>query len=551
MKRRLITILIVLLSISIAGIIGLQLIWITNAFRVKEDLFKRDAMDALNKTVKRLELMHDVTIINRMAFPDSLSVLRYQMRVPPPPGLRPDLLNKRLQFRADRNTREMRMKTDTVSGNITELRLARIPAEKSSSTDTFIPSGRREMVLIQSGDPYHMDTILRNDLQKLDSLSYFFDTLSRSQPSMPRIDIRAEGLRRLTERAVTEMVSLDKPRIDPEVLETILTEELINHHIPLTFHYGIFRDSTMILSSDTERNGQLMDSPLKTELYPNSIFRRNFQIALWFPEREKLIIRSMGWLSAASLLFASIMLVTFSLSVIFLLRQKKLADIKSDFINNMTHEFKTPIATIAVAADSLMNEKVTGDPELVKYFSGMIRKENKRMDKQVEDILTIARMEKKELDFHWERFNLHELLSDVIASIELQVQQRGGQIISVLEATRPEVFSDRKHLSHAVFNLIDNANKYTEEKPRIVIHTMNRDGGIQLSVTDNGAGMSKQVQARIFERFYRQSGGNIHDVKGFGLGLSYTKAVVEAGKGTIRVESEPGKGSRFELFLPA
>ena len=224
---------------------------------------------------------------------------------------------------------------------------------------------------------------------------------------------------------------------------------------------------------------------------------------------------------------------------------------QKDFINSVSHEFKTPIATIAVAADSLMNEKVSGNPDLVKYFSGMIRKENKRMDKQVEDILSIARMEKKELVFHWEKFNLHELLSDVIASIELQVQQRDGQIIAVLEATQPEVLSDRKHLSHAVFNLIDNANKYTEEKPRIVIHTINRDGGIQLSVTDNGTGMSKQVQARIFERFYRQSGGNIHNVKGFGLGLSYTRAVVEAGRGTIRVESEPGKGSRFELFLPA
>lgn len=551
MKRRLITTLIVLLSVSIAGIIGLQLIWITNAFRVKEDLFRRDAMDALNSTVKRLEMMHDVTIINRMAFPDSLSVLRYQMRVPPPTGIRPELLNKRLQFRTERNIREMRLKADSASGNVTEIRIATTPEEKSITQDTIMPNSRREMVLFRSGDPQILDSILNKDLLRLDSLSSFFDTIARRRPAIPRVDLRAEGLRRLTERAVSEMVTLDKPHIDQDLLENTLTEELNNRHIPLTFHFGVFRDSTMILSSDADKKEQLMGSLIKTELYPSSIFRRNIQLSLWFPERSRFVIRSMGWLSAASLLFASIMLVTFSMSVIFLLKQKKLADIKSDFINNMTHEFKTPIATIAVAADSLMNDKVTGDPDLIKYFSGMIRKENKRMDKQVEDILTIARMEKKELDFHWEKFNLHELLSDVIASIELQVQQRDGQIIAVLEATQPEVLSDRKHLSHAVFNLIDNANKYTEEKPRIVIHTINRDGGIQLSVTDNGAGMTKQVQARIFERFYRQSGGNIHNVKGFGLGLSYTRAVVEAGKGTIRVESEPGKGSRFELFLPA
>lgn len=550
MKRRLITISIVLLSISIAGIIGLQMIWITNAVRVREELFGRDAMDALNSTVKRLELMHDVTIINRMAFPDSLSVLRYQMRVPPPPGIRPELLNKRLQFRTQRNIRERRLNSDTVSGNVSEIRITNLPKVIQAVRDTIKPVPGRDMLFIHSGDPDILDSVLNNDLLKLDSLSTFFDTLARSQPAIPRIDIRAEGLRRLTDRAVTEMVTLDKPRVDPELLENILEEELNNRNIPLTFHFGVFRDSTMLLGSDMGKKESLMASQFKTELYPNSIFRRNIQLSLWFPERGRLIIRSMGWLSAASLFFAVIMLVTFSLSVIFLLKQKRLADIKADFINNMTHEFKTPIATIAVAADSLMNEKVTGDPELVRYFSGMIRKENKRMDKQVEDILTIARMEKKELDFHWERFNLHELLSDVIASIELQVQQRGGQIIAVLEATQPVVLSDRKHLSHAVFNLIDNANKYTEENPRIVIHTINRDGGVQLSVTDNGTGMSKQVQARIFERFYRQSGGNIHNVKGFGLGLSYTKAVVEAGKGTIRVESEPGKGSRFELYLP-
>ena len=550
MKRRLITILIVLLSLSIAGIIGLQLIWITNAFRVKEDLFRRDAMDALNHTVKRLELMHDVTIINRMAFPDSLSVLRHQLRVPSPPGIRLELPNKRLQFRTIRNFREMRIKSDTASGNVTEIRMTTLPEENTLAKDSIKSTSRREVVFFRSEDPQSIDSILHKDLLRLDSLTSFFDTLARTQPAIPRVDIRAEGLRRLTERAVTEMVTLDKPRVDPELLENILTEELNKRQIPLTFHYGVFRDSAMIASSDQGKKEQLLGSPIKTELYPNSIFRRNIQLSLWFPERGRFVIRSMGWLSAASLLFATIMLVTFSLSVIFLLRQKRLADIKSDFINNMTHEFKTPIATIAVAADSLMNDKVTGDPDLVKYFSGMIRKENKRMDKQVEDILTIARMEKKELDFHWERFNLHELLSDIIASIELQVQQRDGQIIAVLEATQPEVLSDRKHLSHAIFNLIDNANKYTEEKPRIIVHTINYDGGIQLSVTDNGTGMSKQVQARIFERFYRQTGGNIHNVKGFGLGLSYTKAVVEAGKGIIRVESEPGKGSRFELFLP-
>lgn len=223
---------------------------------------------------------------------------------------------------------------------------------------------------------------------------------------------------------------------------------------------------------------------------------------------------------------------------------------KSDFINNMTHEFKTPIATIAVAADSLLNEKVYADPEKVRYFSGMIRKENLRMDRQVEDILTIARLEKKELEFSWETFDIHEILTEAIDSINVQVSARGGQTLAIFEATQPMVVADRKHLMHAVFNLLDNANKYSPDTPRIVVKTQNNDQGVVVSVTDNGSGMSRQVQARIFERFYRQSSGNIHNIKGFGLGLSYARAVVESCRGTISVNSEQGKGSTFEIILP-
>ncbi len=223
---------------------------------------------------------------------------------------------------------------------------------------------------------------------------------------------------------------------------------------------------------------------------------------------------------------------------------------KSDFINNMTHEFKTPIATISVAADSITNQKIIENPERIRYFVGMIKKENTRMNRQVEDILTIARLDKKDFEFKWEAVNLHEVIEAAIQSIVLQVEKKGGIIISDFSAINPVATSDSCHFANLIYNLLDNANKYSDKVPEIKISTRNSDNGVLIQLEDNGIGMTKAVQSRIFERFYRQTSGNIHNVKGFGLGLSYVKAVLEANRGSITVQSEPGKGSRFDVFIP-
>jgi two-component system phosphate regulon sensor histidine kinase PhoR len=223
---------------------------------------------------------------------------------------------------------------------------------------------------------------------------------------------------------------------------------------------------------------------------------------------------------------------------------------KSDFINNMTHEFKTPIATISVAADSISNQKVIENPERIRYFIDMIKKENRRMNRQVEDILTIARLDKKEFEFKWEALNLHEIIGNAIQSILLQVEKKGGTISSELLAVNPVATSDPNHFANLIYNLLDNANKYSLSTPEIKITSSNTSKGVLITVEDKGIGMTKQVQSRIFERFYRQTSGNIHNVKGFGLGLSYVKAVLEANRGNITVHSEPGKGSCFEVFIP-
>jgi two-component system phosphate regulon sensor histidine kinase PhoR len=223
---------------------------------------------------------------------------------------------------------------------------------------------------------------------------------------------------------------------------------------------------------------------------------------------------------------------------------------KSDFINNMTHEFKTPIATISIAADSISNDKVIKEEEKVRFFAGMIKKENVRMNEQVERILQIARLDRKEFEFNFQATDVHLLIEQAIDGILLQVEKRGGRIETDLGATNSVVTTDPIHFTHLVYNLLDNANKYSTESPLIKVSTSNSPKGIYLTVEDNGIGMTKAVQSRIFDKFYRLPSGNIHNVKGFGLGLSYIKAILEANNGSIKVSSEPGKGSRFVVFIP-
>ncbi|MFZ5430523.1 MAG: sensor histidine kinase [Bacteroidota bacterium] len=552
MKRKLITILIGLLSLSMAGIIAVQLIWINNAIRIRDELFKRNASEALHTTVKRLEDLHDVMIINRMAFPDSSFWINHRRILPPPSpsGIQGESLRQRFVFSRNRPAAEVEIRLNGDSLRNFNYEIIARGDSPGTLTGRNTPVRREEVIVLRKDSREDHDSLIVSGLERLHTLSEVFDTIAMRPQSTPRIHMRAANLKDLTRRAVDEIIALDKPDIDPQNLENILKEELENRNIPIEFDFGVFRDSTLLLGSTGPDTISLINSSLKTELYPNSLFRRSQYLSIHFPGRERFIYRSMSWLLAASFIFSSVMLITFLMSILFLLRQKKISEMKSDFINNMTHEFKTPIATIAVAADSLLNEKVYADPEKVRYFSGMIRKENLRMDRQVEDILTIARLEKKELEFSWETFDIHEILTEAIDSINVQVSARGGQTLAIFEATQPMVVADRKHLMHAVFNLLDNANKYSPDTPRIVVKTQNNDQGVVVSVTDNGSGMSRQVQARIFERFYRQSSGNIHNIKGFGLGLSYARAVVESCRGTISVNSEQGKGSTFEIILP-
>jgi two-component system, OmpR family, phosphate regulon sensor histidine kinase PhoR len=263
-------------------------------------------------------------------------------------------------------------------------------------------------------------------------------------------------------------------------------------------------------------------------------------------------IQSLRWRFATAILFSIIIIAAFYLTVRTMLRQKKLGEIKNDFINNMTHEFKTPIATISLAVDAMRNEKVLQDREKLGYFSTIIKEENKRMNRQVETILKASQLEKQEVDLNLKPVHVHDVIKDVVENFALQLEEKQGKAELLLNAQNDLVDADEVHLSNLVNNLFDNALKYSKENtpPFVKLTTQSNGKKFIIRIEDNGIGMNRETLKRIFERFYRAHTGNLHNVKGFGLGLSYVKTMVEAHHGDIKAESTLGKGSTFVIEFP-
>lgn len=270
------------------------------------------------------------------------------------------------------------------------------------------------------------------------------------------------------------------------------------------------------------------------------------------PSIKNIVAKSLLPRMIGSILLMVIIITAFYLTVRTMLRQKKLSEIKNDFINNMTHEFKTPLATISLAVDALRNEKVTSDPKKLSYFSSIIKEENQRMNRQVETILKSALMDRQEVQLVLKPINVHQVIEDVADNFMLRLEEKQGTLELNLQAEDFVINADEVHFSNLINNLLDNAVKYSKENvpPKVCVSTTSNQKKIYIKIEDNGIGMSRETLKRIFEKFYRAHTGNIHNVKGFGLGLSYVKTVVEAHNGTIKADSTLGKGSCMTIELP-
>jgi two-component system, OmpR family, phosphate regulon sensor histidine kinase PhoR len=270
------------------------------------------------------------------------------------------------------------------------------------------------------------------------------------------------------------------------------------------------------------------------------------------PNIDNIVLKGLRPRIIISIIFTLVIFTAFFLTVRTMLRQKKLSEIKNDFINNMTHEFKTPIATISLAVDALRNIKVQQDPKKMTYFSDIIKEENQRMNRQVETILKAALLERQDVQLNLKPLNVHQVIQDVSDNFMLRLQEKQGSLELHLDAQNDLILADEVHISNLVINLMDNAVKYSKENvpPRISLFTSSTDRRFIIRIEDNGIGMNRETVKRIFEKFYRAHTGNIHNVKGFGLGLTYVKTVVEGHDGNIKAESTLGKGSCFTIDLP-
>jgi len=337
--------------------------------------------------------------------------------------------------------------------------------------------------------------------------------------------------------------------IDASLLEFLLRSEFEKRNIQADFEYGIY-DCThekMVYGNYVK----LSDKVSKREQNPNlpKWVNAGYYFGVQFPNREAQILNQMGiWSFSSAVLL--IVIIFFGYTLFIILKQKRLSEIQKDFINNMTHEFKTPISTIAVSTEVLKDSSIVQQPERLMQYATIIENENKRLKQHVERVLQMASLDKEDVGLKKEIINLHDVIEDVVNSMLVALNEKDGTIQLHLNALSPEIKADRHHLTNVIFNLVDNAIKYCSGKPVITITTAQQPGGIMLTIQDNGIGISEENKKRIFQKFYRVPTGNIHDVKGFGLGLYYVKQIVEAHRGRITVNSQPGNGCTFTLELP-
>ncbi|TXE12109.1 HAMP domain-containing histidine kinase [Seonamhaeicola algicola] len=338
-------------------------------------------------------------------------------------------------------------------------------------------------------------------------------------------------------------------RVSKKELDKLLTEALKRDEIDIDFEYAIYSNdlATKVQSENFEFDKA---STYKVPVLYDENNQSPYKLLVNFPNDRSFILSTIIGMILLSIVFTSIIVVAYTSALYQLIKQRKISEIKTDFINNMTHEFKTPIATINLALDAIRNPAIIDDKDKVKRYLSMIKEENKRMHAQVENVLRISKLEKNELNISKERVKLHDLVEDAITHVELIVEDRQGYIKPFLNASKTSVLANETHFTNVIVNILDNAIKYSPNAPEIEVYTENIGNNVLLKITDHGSGMSKTAVKHVFEKFYRESTGNIHNVKGHGLGLAYVKRIVDDHQGYVSVESEKGKGSTFTIKLP-
>ena len=339
-------------------------------------------------------------------------------------------------------------------------------------------------------------------------------------------------------------------RLDIRELEYLLKRQLKARKIDTPFEFGIFSDglATRIASNNYKETqaGPRYSIPI----FEDDQVSNSYDLIVSFPNKNSYVLSSVIGVASLSLVLTLLIIVLCGISLYQILQQKKISEIKSDFINNMSHEFKTPIATINLAIDAIENPGIINDQKKVSRYLGMMREENKRMQAQVETVLMISQLDKGATPMECTPLDTHQIIEDAISHVALIVQNHSGVIHKKLDAKQTMISANKQHLTNVFTNLLDNAIKYSEGSPTIEVSTRVEDNQIVIELKDEGIGMDAETLQLIFEKFYREQAGNVHNIKGHGLGLSYVKKILNLINGTIHVKSKKGKGSSFLIYLP-
>ncbi len=521
MSKRVFILLIVLMITALIGIIAVQIYWINNTIEIREEQFTNDVKFALANVSENIQ-EREINDYYRKYAPvidsakiSSESVVKdfYFKQI--------DTVNKQI-FSFRQSILENNYKSSIpLFGN------------DSLTFKTFFSEKEKELGKIKTSG-------IKKDYEEISPEERIYEVGRMSK----LISVQFEN--------VFKDIAANLPiyqRVSVNEIILNLNNELRERGIDTDFEFGVFGDglATKVKSKKFKKEkGKSYQVPL----FANEDGDSNYQLYVSFPQKNTYILASISNILILSAIFIFIIILAFASALYQLIKQKQISAIKTDFINNMTHEFKTPIATINLALDAIKNPKIINDKEKVMRYTEMIREENKRMHGQVENVLRISRLEKNQLDLTNEIVDLHDIIKDAVAHVDLIIKDKGGYINLHLAALQSEVMVNKFHFTNVIVNMLDNAIKYTKESPKIDVYTENAGNNIIVKIKDQGIGMNKNVQKRIFDKFYREQKGNIHDVKGHGLGLPYVKKIVEHNHGSVYVESEKGKGSTFTIKLP-
>lgn len=513
MNKRFIPIISILMSISVVVFVTLQIKWLKEYYGALDQDFSNKVQIALEQSVDKIGNIEVNQLLNESYKNFGKTVVANN--------------NQPTSTIIQQTEDSASKRTITYQKNIIERE--QLPISNSGDSLNRVKMWTDENLIRMQMDP-----------ENRHALTPSLNTSINSGEFSLREFVRVEGNRRPIEK-----------RVSRKIIDSVVANALKNNGITSPFGYGIFDKNNRPTSLvDDDYKKQEKNEKYNEVLFKNSKNEPIYTLSLVFPRKSFSLIKNNLPMLLGTFLSLLTILGIYITSINYMMQQKRIADVKTDFINNMSHEFKTPLATISVATDSLANDLIATNPDKVKYYSQLIKQENLRMKKQVENVLNMSKLERNEVQLFLKETNVRELIKEISQSFTLIVNERNGNLIQDFTAEKYFVRIDEFHFSNMLVNLLDNANKYSPETPQIKITTKNENNWYVIQISDKGMGMDTLNKNKIFEKFFREETGNIHNVKGQGLGLSYVKKIVELHKGQIQVDSTKGKGSTFTIKLP-